>query len=226
MRSIRVLAAMLGIVTLCGCDSFVTFEQAEATARAGDYKRAVEMFTVLARSSEDPAVFGNRGNCYSYLGQFSAAIADYQKALELIEERSPLGGDPLLPYIFYNRGLLYVRAHKFADATVDFEKTLQIQPDYPDVKNHLAWLLATCPDARVRNPTRAVELANEELKRAPTDASILDTVAASYAAAGDFEQAIAMQEKAISLLNDEPSKLRFSARRDLYRDQQPFLSAE
>jgi membrane associated rhomboid family serine protease len=56
--------------------------------------------------------------------------------------------------------------------------------------NSLAWLLATCPDAAIRNGTRAVELAQRACKLDDwKNPALLDTLAAAYAEAGDFPQA-------------------------------------
>ena len=58
-------------------------------------------------------------------------------------------------------------------------------------QNDLAWLLATCPDNSVRNGQKAVELAQQAVQlsngRSP---EILDTLAAAYAEAGRFHEAV------------------------------------
>ncbi len=211
---------------LAGCSASATPEQAEAAARSGDYETAIKHYSELAITSKDPGIFGNRGNCYSHLGNLDAALADYQTALDLIQARSPSGDDPILPYVYYNRATAYQRAKKYALAVADCEKTLEIDGDYPDVKNHLAWLLATCPDANVRNVKRAVELAEQELRRAPDHPAVLDTVAACYAAAGNFDQAVAIQKEAMALLPAEVAQHAFGERLELYRNQQPFIDSE
>ncbi|MDX1968633.1 MAG: tetratricopeptide repeat protein [Planctomycetaceae bacterium] len=215
---------------LVGCSGGATYqvkyEQAEAAARGGDYEKAIELLNELAQTSKNPAVFGSRANCYSSSGNLDAALTDYQTAFDLANARTPNGTDPILPYLYYNRGVAYDRANKHQLAIADYEKTIQTRSDYPDVKNNLAWLLATCPDSTVRNSKRAVELADQELRRAPEDPSTLDTVAACYAAADDFPRATATQEKAVSLCLDPAAKQRFQSRLDLYRNRKPFVDAE
>ena len=44
----------------------------------------------------------------------------------------------------------------FAGAIARYRRALQIHPDLPDLLNNLAWLLATCPDASLRNGPQAV----------------------------------------------------------------------
>jgi hypothetical protein len=66
-------------------------------------------------------------------------------------------------------------------------------------RNGLAWLLATCPDARIRNSERAVKLAEEAVQRSDRKhASYLDTLAAAYAAAGRFDDAVRAQQEALA----------------------------
>ena len=105
-------------------------------------------------------------------------------------------------------GLYNVRAEfwyhwgDYDRAIADFNKALEIDQRSDYAYNGLAWLLATCPDARYRNGAKAVELAQEalELNRS---ACWLDTLAAGYAEAGKFEDAITTQEKAIALHEKE-----------------------
>ena len=65
------------------------------------------------------------------------------------------------------------------------------RPTCHPVLNALAWLMATSPEASIRNGTEAVELAGRANKlvggKVP---EILDTLAAGYAEAGDFSAAM------------------------------------
>jgi tetratricopeptide (TPR) repeat protein len=211
---------------LSGCAGGGTFQQAEAAARRGDYETAIELFSQLAETSQDPSVFGNRANCYSYLGNLDAALADYQKAIELVEARAPQGDDPLLPSLYYNRGNAYDRAHQYSLAVADYERTIEARSDYPDVKNNLAWILATCPDEATRNPQRSVELIEEVLSQESDNPGVLDTAAACYAATGDFARAISLQEQAIRLSSDSGAKENFQSRLKLYRNKQPYVAPQ
>jgi len=74
----------------------------------------------------------------------------------------------------------------------------------PDVAriNNLANLLATCPISEVRDGKHAVELAQKAVKMTQsTKPTVLDTLAAAYAEAGDFENAVTTSRKALSLLD-------------------------
>jgi tetratricopeptide (TPR) repeat protein len=71
-------------------------------------------------------------------------------------------------------------------------------PDSPRMLDELAWLLATYPDSKSRHGTEAVRLAEHacELTERKIPA-LLDTLAAAYAEAGDFRQAISAAEEAL-----------------------------
>src|SRR5262249_14260203 len=68
------------------------------------------------------------------------------------------------------------------------------------IANNLAWLLATCPEATIRDGHRAIELAHqaEKLSRG-NDPVCIATLAAGYAEAGNFPEAIATAQRAFDL---------------------------
>jgi tetratricopeptide (TPR) repeat protein len=102
-----------------------------------------------------------RGNAYNELHQYEKAIADFSKAIEL---------DPKLALAWNNRGIAYYRLPQSDKAVSDFAKALGLEPKNPLFQNNLAWLLATCPEAKLRDPKRAVELAAAAVKTQPKEA--------------------------------------------------------
>jgi tetratricopeptide (TPR) repeat protein len=81
-----------------------------------------------------------------------------------------------------------------------YYKALAAYPDYELCMFNLAFLLATCPEARLRRPEEAVRLAERACELArdlnPNDLWILAT---AYAEAGRFDKAATAIEKAIAL---------------------------
>jgi len=74
---------------------------------------------------------------------------------------------------------------------------LTAQPDWPESLNDLAWILATSPDAAVRNGREAVTLAERACKLTNYKMPLLiGTLAAAYAEAGRFPDAVSSAEKA------------------------------
>jgi tetratricopeptide (TPR) repeat protein len=91
------------------------------------------------------------------------------------------------------------------------EEVLKSDPDDAFTLNGLARVLASCPDASLRDGKMAVELATRacELNKW-TGASFLDTLAAAYAETGDYTAAVRWQREAIAKLSPEdPTRAEF-----------------
>jgi hypothetical protein len=86
-----------------------------------------------------------------------------------------------------------------------------------------AWLQATCPNPSVRNGTNAVEFAQKALAASKLkDAGVLDTLAAAYAEAGQFEKAVSTEKQAISLASRENEQKEYETRLKLYQERKPY----
>ena len=88
------------------------------------------------------------------------------------------------------------------DATNNATWTID-NPDSKETLNNLAWILATGPDAKSRNGALAVELAKRACERSHYRETIpVSTLAAAYAEAGRFDEAIATAQKACALASE------------------------
>ena len=98
----------------------------------------------------------------------------------------------------------------------------------PDVwvANNLAWLLATCPDPAVRDGEEATRWARRALELADgPDPWVLDTLAASLAERGRFDEALQTARRAAGLaaeLGDVTLSTRLRARAALYEARKPY----
>ena len=89
---------------------------------------------------------------------------------------------------------------KDREAVVEYRRALVIRPLSVEVLNNLAWILATSPDDSVRNGSDAVGFAEKACQQTQNqDAMTLGTLAAAYAEAGRFSDAVATADKAASL---------------------------
>ncbi len=90
--------------------------------------------------------------------------------------------------------------------------------------NNLAWTLAICPDAALRNGPRAVEIALKAVgDPQQSNPGFIDTLAAAYAEAGRYTEAVEMQELAIRKLgNNRALRQEMQARLELYEAGQPY----
>jgi protein O-mannosyl-transferase len=85
-------------------------------------------------------------------------------------------------------------------AAVQFRKALSLNPDLPEPLNNLAWLLATCSDDTVRDGAKAVQHAEHACRlTAFKDTKIISTLAAAYAEAGRYSDAVTNAEMAVRL---------------------------
>jgi TPR repeat protein len=100
----------------------------------------------------------------------------------------------------------------------------------PACANCLAWLLATCPDATIRDGRQALSIATRVVQQNPSAAN-LDTLGAAYAETGLFSDAVRAQEQAIERLKTERSEdrqeaeqveARFRNHLESYRAKQPW----
>jgi tetratricopeptide (TPR) repeat protein len=98
------------------------------------------------------------------------------------------------------RGDAYLNMGKQAEAVADYEKAIKLQPKDESVLNNLAWVLATSPEAKLRDGRRAIKLAIEACKLTNYKAAyILSTLAAAYAETGDYATAIKWSTKAVEI---------------------------
>jgi len=90
-----------------------------------------------------------------------------------------------------------------AEALKYYRAVLENEPDTVMALNNLAWLLATHPDHSLRNGVEAVQYARHACELTNYRTTIpVGTLAAAYAEAGQFADAIAMAEKACQLASE------------------------
>ena len=129
---------------------------------------------------------------------------------------------PESPTEHFGHALLLTELGRFAEAREHYETAVR-EEEEPGWLQTLAWFLATCPDDGVRDGKRAVELAKRAGEATEWDAEgSLDTLAAAYAEAGDFDNAIQSARAAIEQFDSEEGKADAAARLALYEEGKPF----
>jgi tetratricopeptide (TPR) repeat protein len=97
----------------------------------------------------------------------------------------------------YQLALIYQSRKETQKAVDYYHKTLRAQPDFVEALNNLAWLLAANHDSTLRNGTEAASLAERACKLTDYKAPVfVGTLAAAYAEAGRFADAVTTAEKA------------------------------
>ena len=155
---------------------------AEAIAR---FQKAIQLQPglVAARSS--------LGNILLEHGKEDQAVPQFQKILEL---------DPTDASAHLNLGLCFFNLGRMDEAIMQYQKALQLEPSDPGIENNLALLLATCPQASLRDGDRAVELARHaNTLTGGQDPVILHTLAAAFAQAGHYSEAVENAQRALKI---------------------------
>lgn len=113
---------------------------------------------------------------------------------------------------------------RYEEALEAVDKGLQRFPNSALLNNNKAWLLATCPEEKFRDGKTAIELAKVACVQTNWEnVAYLDTLAAAYAEAGDFQSAIEWQEKTIDVNGSDIFRNEnLRPRLELYRAGKPY----
>jgi len=176
----------------------------------------------VALEPESTSFHVGLGVAYCKAGRVDEAIKQFQKALEIA---------PNLAEAQYNLGYSLLQARRVDEATIHFQKALAIEPGFaeahdPAENNNFAWSLATNPEAGKRNGALAVILAEGACRRTHYQTTVMvGTLAAAYAEAGRFDDAIATAQKAVALARQNGESDLLQKNQDLlalYRQHQPY----
>ena len=131
--------------------------------------------------------------------------------------------DELRDAKFYNnRGIAFAEKGQYDRAISDFNKSIAINPLDAEAYNHLAWLLATAKAQSYRNGKKAVELAMNACRLSDwKNLEYIDTLAAAYARAGDFDNRVKWQEKVLESSKSVDTSA-FQQRLLFYRERKPW----
>ena len=150
-------------------------------------------------------------------GRHDEAIACFRKALAL---------DPKDTEVRHNLGVVLLKQDKTPEAITLYREGICLYPQHIGFLNDVAWLLATSPEKAVRSGSEAIDLAKKAVDiTGGKDAALLDTMAASYAEAQRYAEAVTAAEQAISLAKASGQTVlvaNIQARLELYRAGRPY----
>jgi tetratricopeptide (TPR) repeat protein len=157
---------------------------------------------------------------------FAAALAAAGRLPEAIEQfRIVLQLQPQLAEARVGLAAAYAQAGQRRAAVVELDALLRDRPEWPAGEAALAWLLATADEADLRDGARALQLAEAaDRQTAHGNPEVLKALAAAYAEAGRFPEAVATAERLLALAGDGelPAPLRsVPAHLAAYRAGQP-----
>jgi protein O-mannosyl-transferase len=189
-----------------------------ALSAAGQGDEAINHCRIALETAPDQAnVHTNLGTELARRGQINEAIPHFLKALELQPK-------------FDNARTCLSRVLSLQEPT---PKTLEqrralisVCPKAADLMNETAWILATAPESSLRNGKEAIELAQRAVELSDgEEPAYLDTLAAAYAEAGRFDEAVKTAEKATELAAQQKKKVfaeAIRARIQTYKKGAPF----
>jgi superkiller protein 3 len=137
----------------------------------------------------------NLGQALAMRGRLDEAIVHFQTALQ-IKPDSPQARRNLDMARSQREGILKALAQR--------HELLRSRPEDVALLNDTAWMLATNPNASIRNGAEAVELAQRAINlTGGSEPAILGTLAAAYAEAGRFSEAVQTARKATELATQQ-----------------------
>jgi len=189
---------------------------ATAFYQKGKWTETVRHYTIaLGLAPEDADVYENLAKILKHHPELAEnpSVLDAKKLLSQLAERK------------YTEGMQMLKADTIADAIKLWREAIRFDPEWPELLNNLAWILATYPDPKIRAGKEAVDLAKRAVKlvgdRFPR---FQDTLAAAHAESGRFDEAKRIIEKTMSFVKaNGPLELaeKLPFRFKLYQSGQP-----
>ncbi len=188
----------------------------------GDADDAVFHFQKALEIRPDyAAAYGNWGNADFAQDKIGDAIWHYEKALEI---------NPNLAEAHFGLANAYIKKAEWPEVEIHYERAVQCKPDNPLFQKALAWVLATCPDASVRDGGKALKLAKEANDLTfGEDPRMLHALAAAFAETGQFADAVRTAQQALDLAESQSKpglaeQLKLELK--LYQEGKPYRVAE
>ncbi len=173
-------------------DFKVLYNLGIALANKGRLDEAIEAYRQAIQLNPNYSdALDNLGNALAAKGRLDETIENYRQAIQ---------SNPNRPETFFHLGMTLGQLGRAREAVAQYREALKLNPNLTGALNNLAWVLATSPDDELRNGTEAVRLAEQACElthyREPL---FIGTLAAAYAEAGRFPEAVTTAEKAEQL---------------------------
>lgn len=187
----------------------------------GQQGKFAEAQSALERAAQlqphDEAVWFQLGMSQRLAGDANAARTSFLAALE----RNDRHAESLMQL-----GLMDEERGQDSSAAGFYRRALSAKPELLAAANNLAWLLSTSPSDSVRNGKQAVTIAEAVCQHTSYGFSdLMDTLAAAYAEAGRFADAVKTADRAAELAlaqGNESAAYEIRQRQALYESQQVY----
>ena len=180
--------------------------------RAGEAIGPLER--VVEANPRSAASQGTLGRALAAQHRWDSAISHLGQAIEI---------DPVSAEARFNLADALYAQGKTIDALAQWREGLKLDPGNVAVLNQTAWTLATSADAAVRNGAEAVALGERAMKiTAGRDPAVCDAMAAAYAEAGRFLEAVQTAQTGLAAAPAGPRAEGLRARAALYAKGLPY----
>ncbi len=191
-------------------------KEAFRLSREGDQEAAITKYREALEIA--PELHGAR----FALGRLFAALSRFEEARE--EFAILVTVNPLDSASRRGEATALILLERWAEARQRLEDSGRAIPGDGQLAHLLARILASAPDKTVRDGTIALELAMR-VYDVQKKSVVGETVAMAFAELGEFERAVAIQEKMIEIVEpsgNEPLLALMRERLDAYNRQQPW----
>lgn len=144
------------------------------------------------------AAYAGRGSAWQLKHDNDKALADFNESIRI---------DPQNAGARVCRGSVWQDKGDYEKALADYDEALRLDASIVAAYVYRAWLLAACPDAKFRDGRKAIVAAKKACELADGNDAMslsLEALAAAYAEAGDFEQAVKRQRTSSTMHARKP----------------------
>jgi protein O-mannosyl-transferase len=237
-------------------DAKIYYDLGNVFLRMGKPKDAIVNFRkILEIQPDDALAYAELGNLYLESGQLDSALECLQRGLEIHPKQMPMAWynlgnvyiqkgqpdlaikcwqnavaiEPDFPPAHNNLGNVFLLKGQVAEAVQHWRSALAGDPNMESAQVNLAWVLATCPQASLRNGAAAVQLAERANEfTGGKDFAALRTLAAAYAEEGRFPDAVTTAREALQIASLQGNKqltADMQGQLKFYQNNQPFRDA-
>jgi tetratricopeptide (TPR) repeat protein len=160
----------------------VYLRRGELEKAAADFSKAIEL------DAKMDMAWNNRAIAHASLGHWEKTVEDCTRLLELGQGQWQFNA-------YFQRALAYGQLGRSREAKADYEKLLELAPNSPLVHSNLSWVLATSPDPKLRDPARAVQLAQRALELSEQVGNNWNRLGVAHYRVGNWKAAIEALDK-------------------------------
>jgi len=161
-----------------------------ALAEGGRFDEAeLHLSNAVRLNPTAPKAHNHLGNVLLNEGKLNEAIEHFNKALRITPDQAA---------VYVNLSIAYTKLGKYEPAIQNWTRAVELEPTIADILKNPAWLLATAGNVSAQDADRAIEFARRACELGGyKEAELLDTLAAAYAAAGRFNDAVRTAQQGI-----------------------------